>query len=160
MAWLIITRENHRLAIVARFSVSDTTGVETTLPLNNLGHLEEDSVRIWSTGQNALTIEGWSDFVGTKAECRCFWLASFGQLIGDLRRGSNAGGIQLVELGKIVEHRVQVTEHACLLAARQLEIGEFGHTLDVLLGYGHYADFEKSTAQEFARLETQQKTVS
>jgi hypothetical protein len=29
-----------------------------------------------------------------------------------------------------------------------------------LLGNAHYADLEKSTAQEFARLETQQKTVS
>ena len=36
--------------------------------------------------------------------------------------------------------------------------GEFGDTLDVLFGNAHYfyADLEKSTAQELARLETQQ----
>lgn len=137
-----------------------TTAVKSALTLNNLGHLEEDSVRIRSTVQNPLTVQGWSDFVRTKAECFCFRLASFGQLIGDLRHRGNIGRIQLVELGKIVQHGIQITQHGCLLVARQCEICEFGDTLDVLLGNAHYADFETSTAQEFARLETQQKTVS
>ena len=88
-------------------------------------------------------------------------LAPSVKLAGNLRHGRHRGGVQLVELGKVVEDGIQVTQHGRLLATRQFEIREFGNTLDVLLGNTHlYADLEKSTAQELARLETQQKAVS
>ena len=52
---------------------------------------------------------------------------------------------------------------AAFSLTRQFEIRQFGDTLHVLFGNAHrriYADLEKSTAQELARLETQQKAVS
>ena len=176
MAWLIISTENRATSDFGKVSVSvdygvnkrdaaaldprNTPGVKSALTLNNLGHFEEDSVRVRSTLQHPFPVQGWSNFISTEVECRRFRLASLGQLVRDLGHGRNIGGIQLVELSKIVEQGIQIAQYACLLAARQREIREFGHALDVLLGNAHYADLEKSTAQEFARLETQQKTVS
>ena len=54
--------------------------------------------------------------------------------LADLCEWRNAGGVELVELGHVVENGVEVASMCRLFFRRQFEMRQFGHALDLFDG--------------------------